>query len=59
MKPSVVFRELAKKQVEKLERIVRSQVLSKFPNLVVKRTGKGGLALVQEEGGELRRRWTW
>ena len=59
MRPSVVFREMAKKQVEKLERIVRSQVLSKFPNLVVKRTGKGGLALVQEDGGELRRRWSW
>ncbi|MDI1487118.1 MAG: hypothetical protein OHK93_006386 [Ramalina farinacea] len=59
VRPSVVFKEMAKKQVEKLERIVRSQVLSKFPNLVVKRTGKGGLALVQEDGGKLKRRWTW
>ncbi|KAL9102263.1 MAG: hypothetical protein Q9163_002573 [Psora crenata] len=46
--PSIYFKEMTRRQLEKMEKISRNQVLNVFPNLTVVMTEKG-LALVQEK----------
>lgn len=55
--PSVYFGNLAKKQSEKVETLLRNMVLARFPSVEVVRDG-GVIAIVVREGNWLRRRNT-
>ena len=55
--PAIMIKEMTKRQVERLERIARSQVLIWFPNVKVVKSGNG-LALVEEKREGLTRRNT-
>lgn len=55
--PSIYFGHLAKKQSVAVEKLVRNQVLTRFPTVEVVRS-RNAIAVVMREGEGLRRRNT-
>ena len=55
--PSIYFRELKPKQINAVEKLLKNQFLSKFPNVRIVKTSNA-LAIVVEDGPKLARRHT-
>ena len=55
--PSIYFGKLAKKQAGAVEKLMRNQVVGRFPDVSVV-TSKDAIAVVVKEGKGLRRRNT-